>query len=137
GRGQKRRHQHDVLDFVGGQRVAQSGRFYLVGPSHADGGQLEAGIGRAFTSTEDGGEHLIGRGHGGRVVSSDDVEIVLFHGGAVGVFAFEHDHLDRRRCHRHPEHDIQNNSSKNAGSEGHVRGGGGSHEPIDYRAKRP
>jgi hypothetical protein len=115
--------------------VAQGGRFYLVGPSHADGGELQAGIGRAFTGTEDGCEHLIGRGRGGRVVGSDEVEIFLFHGGAVGVFTFEHDHLDRRRCHRHPEHDIQYNSSKDAGSESHGSGGGGSHEPIDYRAE--
>ena len=80
---------------VGGQRVAQRRRLELVGPRHADGRHLKAGIGRALAGAQDGGEHLIGRARGGRVVGSGDVEHVLFYRGAVGIFAFQHDHLDR------------------------------------------
>jgi hypothetical protein len=64
-RGQKRGHQHDVLNLVGGQRVAQGRRFELVGTCHADGGQLKARTDRIFAGTQDGGHHSIGRADSG------------------------------------------------------------------------
>ena len=106
-RGQKRRNEHDVLELVGGQRVAQHGGFDRVGPRHPDGGQLQAGVRRAFAGTQDRRDDLIGRGDGCRAVGRDDVELVVFDQSAVGIFALYQDHLHGSGRHRDAEHDIQ------------------------------
>ena len=77
-------------------------------PRHPDGGKLQAGVSRTFSGTQDCRDHLIGRGDRCRVVRSDDVELVVFDQSAIGIFAFDQDHLHRIGRHRHTEHDIQN-----------------------------
>ncbi|UBV01036.1 hypothetical protein H8Z48_01845 [Mycobacterium avium subsp. hominissuis] len=104
---QKRRDQHDIVDPASRQRVAQGRGFELIGPRHPDGGELQAGVGGALPGAQNGRDHPIRGARGGRVIGAGDIDRVLFHRRAIGVFAFQNDHLDRRRCHRHPEHDIQ------------------------------
>ena len=94
-RGKERRHQHDVLELVGGQRVAQHGSFELVGPRHADSRQLQARVGGALAGAQDGGDYVVGRTGALRHINISDDEFVLFDRDTLGIFTLEDDHLDR------------------------------------------
>ena len=104
--GQKRRHQHDVFNLAGGQRVTQRSCFDGVGPGHAYRSHLIAAVEGALASTEDGRHNLVCgvdcRRIGGRV----DVEAVLVDRDAVGVFAFDENHADRSGRHRHAKYGV-------------------------------
>ncbi len=76
--------QHDVVDAVRGQRVAQGGRVRMVGPGDADRLQMVPTGGGAFLGSEDGGDDLIGRTDGCRIINRGDVEDVMIDGNSVG-----------------------------------------------------
>ena len=61
GSGQKRGDQHDVLDFVGRQGVAQSSGVDGVSPGHSCRTQPVTALGGALPSAQDHRDHLIGR----------------------------------------------------------------------------
>ncbi len=115
-RSQKRRNQHDVFELVGGQCVAQCRSGRVVGARHADGGKPQASLDRALPGAQNRGDHLFGCAIGGRVRA--DGEGVFFDDQAVTVWAFDHRHPNRGRCHRNAEYNVQNPS------QGFVTGGG-------------
>ncbi|SSA20668.1 hypothetical protein MSP7336_04700 [Mycobacterium shimoidei] len=101
GRGEQRGNQHHTPDVAGVQCVTQRTDFAGLGPGHPRRHQLVAALERAFSGAEDRFDHLLaGTGCGA------DRETVLLDRGAVGGFALNQRHADRRWCHRNTKYDV-------------------------------
>ena len=90
GRGHKCRNQHDVLDLVGDQSVAQQRGFCVIGARHPARQQPIAALGSAFPGAQDGRDHLTG--HGRRRPVTANVKVVLVDNDSVGAFPFDQHH---------------------------------------------
>ncbi|CAM3446687.1 hypothetical protein MYCO108962_20725 [Mycobacterium colombiense] len=104
GRRQKCRDQHDFLELLAGQQLFQGGGLGGIGPRHADRSQLATGFGRRLPRSQDCRDHLMGRRLICPILSWGHFELVRVDRGTVGVFPFDHDHMDRRGRHRHTEY---------------------------------
>ncbi len=97
GRRQQWGNQHHAAEVTDGELVAQRanrGGIHGVSPGHTGGCQSVAGRDRALAGADDRGDHLVDH-----LIGSSQLNVVMFHGGTVGVLALDKQQADRRGCH--------------------------------------
>ena len=96
--------QHDVVDALGGERVAQPRGVVMIPPCHTGGQEPVPAFGGALPGAENGGNHLLCRRC--RAAVAGYVEDVVVDRWAVRFLAFDQHNADRRWCHRHTKYDL-------------------------------